>query len=354
MLKDIKVVELANVLAGPSVGMFFAELGAEVIKIENPKSGGDMTRHWYLPHEDPNGQSAYFSSVNWGKKHLFKDLGDENDRNEVLALIDEADLLLTNFKQGDAEKFGIQNEGLWKRNPKLIIGHIYGFRSDPKRVAYDVVLQAESGLMSMNGEPGSKPVKLPVALIDVLAAQQLKEGLMLAFWQREKSGKGSLVEVSLEEAAISALVNQASNYLMTGHVPEKLGSLHPNIAPYGELMTCADGGLLVLAIGTEKQFNKLCNVIGIPELSSDPRFDTNQERLQNRAELDGMLSAAFSKFERDTVLQELIDQKVPCAAIRNLDEVFKSETAQGMILEEEVDGLLTRRAATKAFRIIPQ
>lgn len=352
MLSGLKVVELANVLAGPSVGMFLAELGAEMIKIENPRTKGDMTRHWRLEHEDASGQSAYFSSVNWGKQHLFKDL--QEDREEVLALIDAADILLTNYKFGDEEKFGLQRDFLWQRNPKLIIGHIFGFRSNPKRVAYDVVLQAESGLMSMNGTPESGPVKMPVALIDVLAAHQLKEGLLLALLQRERNGKGCFVEVCLEEAAISSLVNQASNYLMTGHVPQRMGSLHPNIAPYGEIMTCADGKLLVLAVGTEKQFAGLCTTIGIGELATDPKFDTNQERVQNREELDGKLRAAFANFQRDEVLEHLIAINVPCGAIRDMDEVFAHPIAQAMVLKETVNGQLTERTATKAFRIVPQ
>lgn len=352
MLSGIKVVELANVLAGPSVGMFLAELGAEVVKIENPRTKGDMTRHWRLEHEDPKGQSAYFSSVNWGKKHLFKDLLE--DRQEVLELIDAADILLTNFKSGDEKKFGLERASLWQRNPKLVIGHIFGFRSDPKRVAYDVVLQAESGLMSMNGTPSSGPVKMPVALIDVLAAQQLKEGLLLALLQRERNGKGCYVEVSLEEAAISALVNQASNYLMTGHMPQRLGSLHPNIAPYGEIMTCADGKQLVLAIGTEKQFRGLCETVGLTDLAAHPKFDSNQERVQHRSELDRLLTGAFQKVNRDEVLHELIAINVPCGAIHSMDEVFGRPVAQAMVLEETVDGQLTKRTASKAFRIVPQ
>ena len=253
-LSDLLVIETAAVLAGPAVGMHFAELGARVIKIENKRSGGDVTRKWKLPQEDPASPvSAYFSSVNWGKEHLFLDLKDPADRARFDALMAQADVLITNHLDSDAEKLGLARSRLRAINPRLVHGHIKGFADQPQRPAFDVVLQAETGYISMTGTDGDHLAKLPIALIDTLAAHQLKEGILLALWKREKTGKGMYVEVSLEEAALAGLINQASNRLMTGAVARPLGTLHPNIAPYGETFLCSDGNRIILAVGSDGQ-----------------------------------------------------------------------------------------------------
>ncbi|HMC97034.1 MAG TPA: CaiB/BaiF CoA-transferase family protein, partial [Flavobacteriales bacterium] len=219
-LADLLVIETASVLAGPAVGMCFAELGARVVKIERPSGNGpagDVTRQWKLPSEDPASPvSAYFSSVNWGKEHVFLDLKKAADRARFDALLGESDVLITNHLAGDAENLGLTRDRIRSLNPRLVHGHIKGFAARPDRPAYDVVLQAETGYISMTGSDADHPAKLPIALIDVLAAHQLKEGVLLALLQRERSGKGAYVEVSLEEAALTGLINQASNYLMTG------------------------------------------------------------------------------------------------------------------------------------------
>ena len=246
MLENLKIVELASVLAGPAVGLFFAESGAEVVKIENQRTGGDVTRSWKLAKESKTTPvSAYFSSVNWGKKHLLLDYKDATDFEEVLNYIRQADVVIANFKAGDAEKFGLDYTALKAVNPQLIYGAITGFDHATDRVAYDVVLQAEAGYMFMNGQADGPPTKMPLALIDVLAAHQLKEGLLVALLERIQTGKGAYVEASLERTAIASLTNQASNWLMAQHLPQRIGSLHPNIAPYGETFLCADDKYLV-------------------------------------------------------------------------------------------------------------
>ena len=352
-LTGLKVVELATVLAGPTVGMFLAELGAEVIKIENPNTGGDTTRHWKLPNEDPKvDHCAYFCSVNWGKEHLFIDLKNENGKQQVYGLIAKADVLLTNFRKGDGAKLGFDTDTLFNLNPKLIVGNITGYGSESRRPAFDVVLQAETGYMYMNGHAACGPAKMPVALIDVLAAHQLKEGLLLALLERARSGKGSVVSVSLYDAAISALTNQASNWLMACHIPKAMGSLHPNIAPYGEILTTADGRQVVLAVGNEKQFIALCEALELNDLPDDDRFSSEQQRLINRTELHEFLQTQAGNLKGDELLRRFDELSVPAGEIKNLEQVFEESRAKNMILEETMaDGSVSKRVSDIAFEI---
>ncbi len=351
MLKDLIVLETASVLAGPSVGMFFAELGARVVKIENPHSGGDVTRKWKLPEEAPSSPvSAYFSSVNHGKEHRLLDLRDPAQRGEFDALLAKADVLITNHLQADAEKLGLVQERLRALNPALVHGHIRGYAGDAARPAYDVVLQAESGYIGMTGTDADRLAKVPVALIDILAAHQLKEGLLIALLHREHTGKGAYVEVSLEEAALTGLVNQASNYLMTGQVAQAIGTLHPNIAPYGELFTCADGGKVVLAVGNDAQFTKLCALLKLDALASDGRFLRNTDRVARRKELAALLAPAIALLRRATFLDLAHREGIPAGAVNTLDKALSTEVAKRMVIEEEIDGVPTRRIRGNAFR----
>jgi crotonobetainyl-CoA:carnitine CoA-transferase CaiB-like acyl-CoA transferase len=351
-LKDLRVVELASVLAGPAVGMFLAEQGATVLKIENKRQGGDITRFWKLPQEDPQAKvSAYFSAVNAGKTHLFLDLSDQEDLMQVHRHLEQADVLLMNFKPGDDHKFGFDRAAITQRYPQLIVGVIVGFESAPQRVAYDVVVQAETGYMSMNGLPETGPLKMPVALMDLLAAHQLKQGILLALYEREKTGKGAWVSCSLEAAGISNLANQASNFLMTGVVPRQMGSLHPNIAPYGDTFICADGKSIVLAVGSDGQFYKLLEVLGIAAYATDPRLRTNAARVQNRSILQDILKQAFELQQRDAVLQQLIDTDIPAGAVRTVDEVFQSPKGKSLIWATEIEGVATQRVRTSGFTI---
>lgn len=329
---DLKVIELANDLAGPAVGMFFAELGANVIKIENKLSGGDITRQWKLPLEKQQNISAYFCSVNWNKQHLFLDLKQEDDRQKVYELVKDADIVISNYKRGDDVKLGMDHSTLSRLNPKLIYGHITGFGEDSDRVAYDLVLQAEAGFMSMNGTKESGPVKMPVALMDVLAAHQMKEALLVGLLERERTGKGGYYTVSLFDAAVASLANQASNWLMAGHVPLPAGSLHPNIAPYGETFTTKDGKLVVLAVGSNSQFIALCQVLNA-SFCSRAEFATNVMRVKNRTELAELLAPLISEFDRDELLQLLEKNGVPAGAVRDVEEVFTLPPAKRLILE---------------------
>jgi len=349
--KDLKVVELASVLAGPAVGMFFAELGANVIKIENKKTNGDVTRNWKSSNEKTENTSAYFSCVNWGKKHLFIDYTNDNDFTKLLSLCKEADVIICNFKYGDAQKFNLSYLDLKKNNEKVIYAQLNGFKSQPKRVAFDVVLQAECGYMHMNGQKDSPPTKMPLAIMDLLAAHQLKEGILVALLKKEKTGKGSLVETSLEEAALSSLANQATNWLMNKEIPQRIGSMHPNIAPYGDIFTTKDNKLLVTAIGSSKQFASFCNLLGSKEIATEDKFSSNQNRLKNRIELQEILRTLILHCNRDELIEQCIQRSIPVGAIKNMEEVFSSKTAQNMLLEEVVNGEKTTRIKSVAFKI---
>lgn len=349
--QDLKVIELAAVLAGPAVGLFFAELGAEVIKIENKRTGGDVTRSWRLPNEDPTAPvSAYYCAINWNKKVQLLDLSAEEDRQVVYELVKTADVVVANFKAGGAEALQMDYATLKQYNEQLIYGSINGFGRESERVAFDVVLQAESGFMYMNGSPDSPPTKMPVALIDILAAHQLKQGLLVALLQRYKTGNGCHISVSLLEAAVAALANQATNWLMAGHIPQRMGSLHPNIAPYGELFNSKDGQQLVLAIGSNRQFEKLCVCLGCPALAALPQYKSNVLRVQHRLELAAALKVAFATQTAAPLLARCHAEQVPIGRVRDMQAVFEQPELQAMILEETIEGQATKRVRTAVFK----
>jgi crotonobetainyl-CoA:carnitine CoA-transferase CaiB-like acyl-CoA transferase len=348
IFKGVKIIELASVLAGPAVGMFFAELGAEVIKIENATTGGDVTRSWKLPSEPQDAAgSAYFYSVNYGKTHLFFDLENPEDQQKTLDLLRGCDVVISNFKDSSAERLGVDYARLKAINPKIIYAQLYGYDAVDDTPAFDVVLQAETGFMHMNGERGGKAVKMPVALIDILAAHQLKEGILIALLQRERTGLGAFVSTSLYESAVASLANQATNWLVAQQIPQRIGSEHPNIAPYGDVFETADNAQIVLACGTERQWKNLCDVLNLSDLKTDNLFKTNALRVQNRQKLLIILRGCISVFEREVLLELLKKNNVPAGAIRAMNEVFEHPLAQGMILENGEE----KRVKTVAFKI---
>ena len=353
IFKDLKVVELASVLAGPAVGMFFAELGAEVIKIENKKNGGDVTRTWRLPSENADASvSAYYCSVNWGKKSLLLDLEAAQDCQTARTLIRDSDVVISNFKPAFARKIGFDYETLRRDNPRLIYAQLLAFEHDETIPAFDIVLQAEAGFLYMTGEANRPPSRMPVALIDLLAAHQLKEAILIGLLQRERSGEGSFVQTSLMASALASLANQATNWLMAGHIPQRMGSAHPNIAPYGDIFHTADDKALVLAIGADHQFRNLCKCLKLDNLPEDERFRTNPARVKHRQELADALKPAFLRFQREELVSLLNKNGVPAGSVRNMQEVFELPFAQGMVLEEVLpDGALSKRVKTVAFTV---
>lgn len=351
--KHLKVVELASVLAGPSVGLFFTELGAKVIKIENKRTNGDVTRSWKLPSEDKNLPiSAYYSSVNFNKEAVFLDLSEAKDQIIVHTYLEDADIVIVNFKHGDAAKFNLHYQQIRAVYPQLIYAEITGFGEESDRVAYDLILQAETGFMSMNGTAESGPVKMPIAFIDLLAGHQLKEGVLLALYERDVLKKaGCCVSVSLYDAAIASLANQATNWLMADHIPQRIGSQHPNISPYGELFETKEGALITFAVGSDKQFRQLCKVIGKPTLADHHLFVSNSLRVDNRNFLKTLLAEAVKEFEVEELLHELMDQYVPAARIKNMKEVFETAEARELIVKGQIEGIETSSVKTAVFTI---
>jgi len=344
--KNLKVLDLSTVLAGPSVATFFAELGADVIKVEPPGSG-DITRSWKLPSEDPNENvSAYFASVNYKKKYLTLNLNRSEDHSIFIQHVADADLLISNFKKGDAKKLNIEDATLRRVNPKLIIGKISGFGAQSDRIAYDLILQAETGFMSINGEANQGPLKMPVALIDVLAAHHLKEGILLALLSKE----ARTINVSLYDAAVSSLMNQASNYLMTHEKPKRQGNLHPNIAPYGEVFLTKDEHYITFAIGSDKHFRSLCTLLESEKLMLSKAYKTNQLRVKNRIALAEELRTPIAKISMEVLLSVCLKNGIPCAEIKTIDQVLKSDSAKDLIREEIIQGKRTARFTSIAAK----
>lgn len=335
-LRDLRVLELAGVLAGPTVGMFLAELGADVIKVENPDTMGDVTRSWRLPEEDASSDTpAYFCAANWGKRSIAIDLGQRSGREVAQALARTADIVLASYRPGQARTLGVDADTLMARNPRLIHAEVTAYGRDDTRPGYDALLQAGTGFMSINGEPGGAPLKMPVALMDLLAAHQLKEAVLLALFQRERTGSGLHVSTSLVRSGLSSLANQATGWLATGKVPVPLGSGHPSIVPYGDVWYCAEGEPLVLAIGTDRQFERFCGAIDAPDLASDPRFRTNPDRVTHRAELRTELEPRLLTKSRDGLLLALGELGVPAGPVLNVAEALRSPDAAPLLLKED-------------------
>ncbi|MGE3724527.1 MAG: CaiB/BaiF CoA transferase family protein [Candidatus Sericytochromatia bacterium] len=337
--KSLRVLELASVLAGPAVGVFFAELGAEVVKVENLLTGGDVTRSWRLKQEAPDSDiSAYFSSVNWGKRSLALDLRQPEALQIVSQLADRADIVIANYKPGDAEKLGVDYASLSARNPRLIYAHLTGYGSDNPRSGFDALIQAETGFVMLNGEPDGPGLKMPVALMDLLAAHQIKEAILVALLERQFSGQGVYLPVGLFQSGLVSLANQAAAWLVARQDPQRMGSEHPSIVPYGTVYTTSDQREIMLAIGNDRQFQLLCQVLGCPELSLDPRFLTNPERVKFRQLLHPLLQAQIQLQQRDALLASLWEVGVPAGALHTVSEALAKPEAQALLLDSPLAG----------------
>ncbi len=327
------VVEFASVLAGPLVGMFFAELGARVIKIENPGTGGDGTRRWRTAQEETQSDiSAYFASANVGKESLALNLEDSADRQVAMQLIAKADILIHNFKTGDATRYGLAYNDCIVLNPRLIYASISGYGASDARTGYDAVIQAESGFMSMNGEADGFATKMPLALMDILAAHQLKEGILTALYERQITGFGAEIHVSLYDAAVSSLANQSSNYLKTGVNPGRMGSDHPNIVPYGRVFVTADKKECILAVGTDAQYRRLCAILG---LDISDVYQTNAQRVAHREQVYSQIASAISSWNCGELLEQLAKEEIPSGRVRTVAEVCEELRATGHLLFSE-------------------
>ena len=333
MFKELVVIELASVLAGPSVGMFLAELGARVIKVENLSAGGDVTRTWHLSSEDRSiDRPAYFCSANWGKESIAVNLKTAEGKEVVYELAKKADIIISSYIPGTDKKLGVDGPSLQQHNPQLICAEINGYGYEESRAAFDAIIQAESGFTYLNGEKGKGLCKMPVALIDVLAGHQLKEAILLAWIKRLQTGEGSIVRVSLIDAALASLVNQATNWLVAGFKPQALGSEHPNIVPYGSVFYTADKLPIVTAIGNDRQFEALAELLG---LVPDPRFKTNTLRIQHKAVLLEKLASKIHLWERKALLKACMEHNIPLSAVNQIHEALELPQAERLILENE-------------------
>jgi crotonobetainyl-CoA:carnitine CoA-transferase CaiB-like acyl-CoA transferase len=324
-LATLRVIELARILAGPWAGQTLSDLGAEVIKIEAPE--GDDTRRWgppFVPLSDGSaGDAAYFHSCNRGKASVIADLRTVEGRNLVTTLASKADVLIENFKVGDLMRYGLDFDTLKATNPRLIYCSITGFgQSGPyaHRAGYDAMIQGLSGIMDLTGEADGEPQKVGVAIADIVSSLYAVIGIQAALIQREQTGRGQHIDVALMDAMLGVLANQNLNYLVTGTSPTRMGNAHPNIVPYQSFAVC--NGSVMLAVGNDAQFARLCHVIGKPELGVDPRFSTNQERVNHRQAIVAELAHAFSTWNREDLLYALEKAAIPSGPINTLAEAF--------------------------------
>ncbi len=348
-LSHIRVLDLSRVLAGPWAGQIFGDLGAEVIKVERPGSGDD-TRHWGPPYiKDAEGndsrEAAYFQSANRNKQSLTLDFTQPEGQRLVRELVAQCDVLLENFKVGGLAAYGLDYESLKAINPRLVYCSITGFgQTGPyaKRAGYDFMIQGLGGLMSLTGRPegeeGAGPMKVGVALTDILTGLYATVGVLAALNQREQSGVGQHIDVALLDVQVACLANQAMNYLTTGVSPTRLGNAHPNIVPYQDFPS-ADGNF-ILAVGNDGQFRKFCEVAGIANLADDPRFVTNKARVAHRAELIPLLRQA-TVFKTTAQWIELLEKAgVPCGPINDLQQVFADPQVQARGLRLDLPNAL--------------
>ena len=322
-LAGLKVVELARILAGPWLGQALADLGAEVVKVEAPE--GDDTRAWGPPFVERDGDrsAAYFHAANRGKRSVTADFRTEAGRERVRALAEGADILIENFKVGGLAKHGLDYASLSALNPRLIYCSITGFGQDGPyagRAGYDFLIQGMSGLMSVTGEPDQPPQKAGVAVTDIVTGLYGAVGVLAAVEQRHRTGRGQHLDMALLDCAVAAMANQAMNYLASGVAPQRLGNAHPNIVPY-QAMPCADGWVIV-AVGNDAQFARLCAVLGLPELAADPAYATNPARVARRDALIPLLEAATRGWPQAELLAALEAATVPAGPINDLAAVF--------------------------------
>lgn len=321
-LGRLRILDFSRVLAGPLATMTLADLGAEVTKVERPGTGDD-TRSWGPPH-DAAGEATYFQAVNRNKRSVVFDLGEPDDLAEARRLARESDVVVENFRPGVMAKLGLDHESLAAENPGLVYCSITGFGgSGPgaELPGYDLLVQALGGLMSITGEPEGEPLKVGVALVDVIAGLYAAVGILAALEHRRESGEGQLVEVDLLSALLAGLVNQSSAFTVAGVVPGRIGNRHPSIAPY-ELLRCGEGEI-VLAVGNDRQFAELCEVIEKPRFAIERRFATNQARVENREELREQLESALYYKPAAEWVELLRARRVPAGLVNDIAAAFE-------------------------------
>src|SRR5882757_2947326 len=342
-LSGLRVLELARILAGPWAGQVLADLGADVIKVER-RGAGDDTRGWgppFMPAADGGHlDAAYYHATNRGKRSIELDFESDEGRRIVRKLAARSDLLIENFKVGGLAKFGLDYTSLSKENPRLIYCSITGFgQTGPyaARAGYDLMAQGIGGIMELTGAPDGEPQRTGVPVADIFTGVYSVVGILAALAQREKTGRGCLVDTALVDSQVGVLANQALNYLVSGSVPKRIGNAHPNIVPY-QVFPVADGHIII-ATGNDSQYGKLVGVLGEPELARNPEYLVNKDRLKNRKQLIDHLSTLTRKFKRDDLLNKLEAVGVPAGPINDLDQVFEDSQVKhrGMQIHPKTD-----------------
>ena len=325
-LSHIRVLDLTRILAGPWATQLLSDLGAEVIKIERPGEGDD-TRLWGPPFirnaDGSDGDAAYFLSANRGKKSVAIDIAKPEGQNLVRQLALKSDVFIENFKLGGLAKYGLDYASLSGANPRLVYCSITGFGQDgpyAKRAGYDFMIQGMSGLMSVTGEADGMPLKVGVAVSDLFTGLYAANAIQAALIDRERSGTGTHIDMSLLDSQIAALANQNTNYLVSGNAPGRMGNAHPNIVPYQAFET-ADGHI-ILAVGNNRQFGKFCEIAGLSDLPTDPRFADNKQRVAHREELVAIVAGAMKQRTTSSWIEVLEAASVPCGPINRIDQVF--------------------------------
>jgi len=335
LLEGIRVLDLSRIIAGPFCSQILGDMGAEVIKVEQPGVGDD-SRTWGPPFK--NGESAYFFCINRNKKSITVDMKNPRGKAIIRELAKRSDVLLENFKPGTLAKLGLDWDVLGQENPRLIFCSISGFgRTGPSadRGGYDVIVQAMGGLMGITGEPDGAPVKVGVAMTDICTALYAHGAILAALYARDRTGVGQRIDVSLLETQIAALINIASSYLNAGEIPGKWGTAHVNIVPY-QAFRMQDGSMIIGA-ANDRLWVKLCDAIGLPEVGRDPRYATNAQRVAHRDEIVRRLEARLATKTRKEWETTLAPTGIPCGPINRMDEVFADPQVQHleMVLEEE-------------------
>ena len=347
-LEGIKVVELARILAGPWAGQLLADLGADVIKVESEK--GDDTRAWGPPFiERENDISAsYFHGCNRGKKSVTVDLSTSKGQDRIKELVKNSDILIENFKVGGLKKYGLDYENLNAINRGLIYCSITGFGQDgpyATRAGYDYIIQGMSGLMSITGEPGGRPLKTGVAVTDIFTGIYASTAILAALHQRKETGRGQHIDMSLLDSAVAILANQGMNYLSTGSPPGRIGNFHPNLSPY-QVFECSNGHIII-ATGNDHQYQKLCSILQCPEHATDPKYETNAKRVENRYELDDIISQKTRNWEKLHLLKQCEENGIPAGPINSLDEVFADEHIIHRGMKLSLEGIPSIRSPIK-------
>lgn len=332
-LAGLKVIDLTRVLAGPFCTMMLGDLGADVIKIEGP-GGSDETREWGPPFIGE--QSAYYLTANRNKRAMTLNLKQQAARDILCKMVETADVLIQNFKTGTMEKWGLGYEELRAINPRLVYCSISGFgQFGPYKElpGYDFIVQAMGGMMSITGSEESGPMKVGVAIADLATALYCSTAILAAIHQRERSSEGQQIDVALLDSQISLLANVASNYLVSGNLPRRYGNAHPNIIPYQPFR--ASDGEIAVAVGNDRQYQKLCELLAVPELADDARFRTNSDRQQNREQLIALLQAEFVKRNCKDWQQQMNEAGIPNGPINNLAQLFNDPhvEARDMVVE---------------------